>query len=388
MEGSCSRIHGHSASLLPRAGAADRERPHESEGGHHGAARPDSGQTSFCYAPSPKYSHSPRNAWATGTYWGILSASVPPGQRWTSRGTGAWQLSLPWPAASESPPPEDIPSPFADERKPPQYPHASTPQPGVAVPAPFQPPFSGPYGSMGAPAPAGISVETLSNDIQSLIVAMKTEFSHNPHDASVQNRLRALLDLQGVLQRQSLPPDQLELIKNKVTELAAVTMRPSSAQNSTQNPALVPPPGHATVAHSASVTPAPALAHPGQASVTLDSLLGAGALAALMARQSATPQNSTPNPPYTNNAIRSPPPAQAEQPGPPAQNPMALLDRLRQAGMLPGAAPTNAGAAPPPPPSILPPNIASILSSAKAQAAQPVDHAAMAGLSAAALKQQ
>ena len=218
---------------------------------------------------------------------------------------------------------------------------------------------------------------------------MRTEFSLSPHDASVQTRFRALLDLQSVVQRQSLPPDQLELIKNKVTELAAVTMR--RAQDSTQNPVLAAPPRHATGPPSASVTPLPAVAPPAQAPVTLDSLLGTGALAALMARQSATPQNSTPNPPYKNNAIRSPPPVQAEQPGPPAQNPMALLDRLRQAGMLTGAGPTVASAAPPPPPaSILPPNLASILSSAKAQAVQPViiDHASMVGLGAAALKQQ
>ncbi|KND92467.1 Uncharacterized protein C4G9.04c [Tolypocladium ophioglossoides CBS 100239] len=312
---------------------------------------------------------------------------TPPGARGPPGPAGAYSPQ-PFPQPNGGRPGEPAPSDFHYPGQQ-QYPHTSTPQPSVSAPAPFQPP-SGLYGSVGAPAPAGISVETLSHDIQNLIVAMKAEFSHNPHDVSVQNRLRALLDLQGVLQRQSLPADQLELIKNKVTELAAVTMRPSLAQNSTQNPALVPPPRHAMGPHSASVAPIPALAPPGQPSVTLDSLLGPGALAALMARQSATPQNSTPNPPYTNNNIRSPPPAQAEQPGPPAQNPMALLDRLRQAGMLPGAAPTNAGAVPPPPPQpILPPNIASLLSSAKAQAGQPVlDHAAMAGLSAAALKQQ
>ncbi|KAH7015510.1 DNA replication ATPase [Ilyonectria destructans] len=199
-------------------------------------------------------------------------------------------------------------------------------------------------------------------DIQNLIVATKAEFSHNPHDASVQNRLRALLDLQGIVQSTSLPPDQLELIKNKVTELAAVNMRGLSAQNSTPTPATVPP--QAPPAPPVAVTPSPAPAAPAMGSVTLDSLLGQGALAALMARQSATPQNATPTPtpPYANVAIRSPPPTHMEPPKPaaapapspapaaPAQasNPLALLDQLRLAGMLPAATPPAAPVAPPP----------------------------------------
>ena len=196
---------------------------------------------------------------------------------------------------------------------------------------------------------------------------MKTEFSQNPHDASVQNRLRALLDLQGVVQRTSLPQDQLELIKNKVTELAAVTIRASSSRNSTPVPAAVPALAHSAPPAAVPVAPAPTASGPG-APVTLDALLGTGALAALVARQSATPQSSNPNPPYPNAAIRSPPPTQRELPKPAAapagaQNPNAttLLDRLRLAGML---TPTNAGpAAPPPLP--MPPTIASLLASSK-----------------------
>ncbi|KAJ6440765.1 mRNA cleavage factor complex component Pcf11 [Purpureocillium lavendulum] len=278
----------------------------------------------------------------------------------------------------------------------PAYSYPVQQQVRLPVQAPYQAPYPGSYGQ-AAPVPAGISVDTLSNDIQNLIVAMKAEFTQNPHDAGVQNRLKALLDLQGVMQRTSLPRDQLELIKNKVTELAAVTLRPASAPGSTQSSTLVPPLAHVAAPHSTSVTPAPAAGN-GNAPMTLDGLLGHGALAALLARQSTTPQNTTPNPPYASQAIRSPPPIQAEpaKPPAPAQAPMALslLDQLRQAGMLPNATPPNAApaVAPPPPaqaqPSILPPNIANLLSSAKAQGltglAAPVDP----GLSAAALKSQ
>lgn len=227
---------------------------------------------------------------------------------------------------------------------------------------------------------------------------MRAEFSQNPHDASLQNRLKALLDLQGVLQRTSLPPDQLELIKTKVTELAAVTMRATPAQNSTPTPALVPPQAHPAPAPSASVTPSAAPAGPFQApQVTLDSLLGPGALAALLARQSATPQNTTPNPPYNSSAIRSPPPAQAELPKPPAPaptpaapgNPLDLLEKLRQAGLLPSTGTPPNGGTPVPPPAAFPPNLASILSQAKANSALPgISTPTRPLFDSAALKQQ
>ncbi|KAG5944798.1 hypothetical protein E4U53_006819 [Claviceps sorghi] len=284
------------------------------------------------------------------------------------------------------------------------------------TPVSFQPPLAGPYGPGGAVLPVGISVEkeTLSNDIQNLIVAMKAEFTQNPHDASIQNRLRALLDLQGIVQRTSLPPDQLELIKNKVTELAAVTRRAPSAQNSTLVPGYMPPP------HSASVTPSPAFApEQKKPQVTLDTLLGPGAMAALMARQAAASQGATSTTPMpgpfatatpttmtTAQSIRSPPSSHAEAakpapappppPPPPPKNPLALLDQLRQAGLLRSTTPTNTNtltAAVHPPPvvaqPILPANISSILASAKAAASHQgfgkINHGS---LNEAAIKQQ
>lgn len=220
------------------------------------------------------------------------------------------------------------------------------------------------------PVSAGISIETLTQDIQNLITTTRAEFSQNPHDPSIPTRLKALQDLFGIVQSTSLPPDQLELIKNKVNELAAVNLR-SLPQHS--KPAVPPQPRPAPVAPS----PAP----PAQAPVTLDTLLGQGALAALMARG---PTQTTPIPPPV--AIRSPPPTHVEPPKPvPAApaNPMALMDQLRMAGLL--STPASTPVPPPPaPPSFIPANIASILASAKAAAAQkaPVN----SGINAAMLK--
>lgn len=250
-----------------------------------------------------------------------------------------------------------------------------SPQPYGLGQAPYQQPGQGQYGTPVAPGPPGITVDNLPNDIQELITATKEEASQFPHDTSVQTKLRALMDLQTVVQRGGIPPDQLELIKNKVTELVSVPRRATSAQPPSFPPGNLPYQPHA--GHSTSVTPTPTpAAQQAQAPTSLDSLLGQGALAALMARATSASQNSTPNPPAA--AFRSPPPqpepvAQA----PPAQNdPMSLLNKLRAAGMLPGATPPAAAShtPTPPPPApqasgqpMFPANLASILAMAKAQ---------------------
>lgn len=243
----------------------------------------------------------------------------------------------------------------------------NTPQPGQ-VQGPYQTPPSGQYAS----GVAGTNVDKLNQDIQNLIVATQAEFSQNPHDASIQTRLKALMDLQGVLQTSTLPPDQLELIKNKVTELASVT-RPTVAP-SYAGQSLLPTRPFAGQFQQVTQPPAPSAAAPG--GMSLDALLGQGALAALMARTGSNSNSTTPNPPGSA-AIRSPPPPTVAQPAPPSaaapNDAMSLLERLRSAGMLPPVASTPTPPVPAvpqaiPPPSLIPANIASILSAAKAGA--------------------
>jgi pre-mRNA cleavage complex 2 protein Pcf11 len=188
----------------------------------------------------------------------------------------------------------------------------------------------------------------------------KADFAQNPWDSSIQTRLKALLDLQTILQSQELPPDQIALIRDQVTQLSQASQ--SAPKNQTP-PVHIPP------------TPVAATSAPAQ-QTTLSSLLGPGALAALLARQSATPQPTPPSQPTA--PIRSPQPGHQipYQPPPPAassststQDPSSLLERLRAAGILQGAAvvtssptPTNAlaGSLPlgyPPPPFVnTPPN--------------------------------
>ncbi|RYO78899.1 hypothetical protein DL766_003005 [Monosporascus sp. MC13-8B] len=195
-----------------------------------------------------------------------------------------------------------------------QPPSRSTPQPPAASSA-FQPPQSGGY---GVPQ-AGISIEALNGDIHKLIAASQAQIAQSPHDPSIQTRLKALMDLQTILQTQNLPPDQAP-----------------PAQTSTPIPQPQP----------VAVAPPPAAAP----KISLDSLFGSGSLAALMARTSATPQVSTPQPPPATAAIRSPIPQRAEpqKPATPVQtDPKSLMEMLRKAGMLPPPPSTN-GAAPVP----------------------------------------
>lgn len=167
------------------------------------------------------------------------------------------------------------------------------------------------------------SVEALLSDISNLITSSKADFVQNPADTNIQTRLKALLDLQTILLNQRLPPDQIALIRKQVTQLSEASRPPLRIQTP---PAPVPAP--ASVA-----APAP----------SLNSLLGPGALAALLARQS---QSTTPQPPPQPQpiAIKSPPqfPPVSTPSVTPLPNTNALLDRLRAAGLLQsGTAPTS-----------------------------------------------
>jgi pre-mRNA cleavage complex 2 protein Pcf11 len=179
------------------------------------------------------------------------------------------------------------------------------------------------------------SIARLNSDIDKLITTSKAEWAQNPYDNSIGTRLKALLDLQTILQSQQLPPDQIALIKDQVDQL-------SIASQSAHKTLLPPAPVH---------PPAPvAAAQPPAQQPSLSSILGPGALAAL-ARVSATRQ---PTPPMLGGAqIRSPQPAYAQPPyqqpptiaptSTPAPEASSLLERLRAAGMLPAiSTPTSA----------------------------------------------
>ncbi|AEO71694.1 uncharacterized protein THITE_2124427 [Thermothielavioides terrestris NRRL 8126] len=289
----------------------------------------------------------------------------------------------PYPAHPVSGPPHAIP-------------HRATPQPAPSA-GPYPPypqPASGPvYGA--APQP-GISIDKLKDDIQQLIIVEKAEFAKDPLDTSKQTRLKALLDLQTIIQSQDMPQDQLMIIRDRVAELA-VNIRPqppAAVTAAAAGPAALTAPSTAYPGVPYTVTPTPpvvsqqpapvppaAAAPPptaaGKGGVSIDSIFGQGALATLLsvaARKSATPQQRTPTPQHPPPpppppalpalgpaaaaaiaaALRSPPPQTSAQPArpvaaaappPPPSDPSALLAMLRQSGLIK----SDATPTPPPP---------------------------------------
>lgn len=162
----------------------------------------------------------------------------------------------------------------------------------------------------------------------------------------MQQRLKALLDLQSILQRQQLPQEQLKLIRDQVSQLAPA-------------PKPIPQPMAQPTPSSLPVAPSPPIPTPPTQSVSnsaiqpnLQSLLNSGTLADLI-KSTANRQRPTPPPPQP-----PPPPPQAfpipqvstSQAAQPAAAPATaenpLIASLRARGLLPP--PQAAPAAPEP----------------------------------------
>ncbi|KAI1430581.1 hypothetical protein GGR50DRAFT_191040 [Xylaria sp. CBS 124048] len=222
-------------------------------------------------------------------------------------------------------------------------PSRTTPQPPSS--SAFQPPHMGGFSL----AQRGISIEALNEDTQRLTAILKAQLAQSPHDPNIQTKLKALVDLQTILQTQNLHQEQLVLVRNQIADLA-VNIRATPAHNTTTPVSL---PNSVAVAPSSNAAP----------KVSLDSLFGSGALAAIMARTSAaTPHVPTPQPPQPPQpqASQAPaipvtaaplPPPQSAEPQKPAASapadPMALLNMLRQAGILPSTTtPATSGTTP------------------------------------------
>lgn len=79
-------------------------------------------------------------------------------------------------------------------------------------------------------APAPFVHDTLDSDLERLVVTTRNEFAANLYDVGVQQKLKALLDLQTILSSQQLPPDQRQLIKNQVTQLSQAAQASADSQ--------------------------------------------------------------------------------------------------------------------------------------------------------------
>ena len=148
---------------------------------------------------------------------------------------------------------------------------------------------------------------------------------------SIQQRLKALLDLQAILQRQQLPPDQLQLVRDQVSALGppkSAATRPYPQAN-VSIPSISTPPTQPIP----QATPQPNLA----------ALLNPNTLASLI-QATANRQQSTP-PPAVGSIVPQIQPSVTPQPAvtPAAENP--LIASLRARGLLPPVSSTGTPAA-------------------------------------------
>lgn len=172
--------------------------------------------------------------------------------------------------------------------------------------------------------------ESLNRDIEALIAAARTNFANSPFDPASQARLKALLDLQSILQNQQLTPDQLKLVRDQVSAMAGSQPLPA-----THSPIPVP------VQMAQPVPPVPT---PPAQPASLQSLLNSSTLADLI-KATATRQQPTP-PPQIPNLIPQLPVSSTPQPQA-AENP--LIAALRARGLIPShsAPPTMSASGPP-----------------------------------------
>ena len=170
--------------------------------------------------------------------------------------------------------------------------------------------------------PPPLNLDSLRNDLSALIGNAKADWSRNMTDPSINNHLKALLDLEHIISTQSLGPGQYAAIHDRISDLSRAPSRQLPMQQNNGHP---PP----------QTLPLNPLLLP-QQGPTLDSLLGAGNVAALLASVNARPLQPTPPPQTATPSLNT-----AQFPGPPsnAQNPASAIDILaafKAAGVLTG----------------------------------------------------
>lgn len=182
--------------------------------------------------------------------------------------------------------------------------------------------------------PAPQDLDSLLRDIESLISKARNDFVASPYDTGVQNRLKALLDLQTILRSQQLPPDQMQAVRNQVTQLSQT---PNQVAHTPMPPAVQAP--ISSPAHVATPTSYTASPQAPQPPVDLNALLNSNNLTDLLASVAkAKERSSTPSVP----AVGIQPPTQRTSVSQapinsvpaPSSDTTSLLASLRAAGIL------------------------------------------------------
>ncbi|KAI4103245.1 MAG: hypothetical protein LQ339_004348 [Xanthoria mediterranea] len=223
-----------------------------------------------------------------------------------------------------------------------QFPH---PQP---TPPNFQPPYQPPNPNTYPYQPPPMQdLNALHRDIENLISTTKLEFAARHWDTGLQTKLKALLDLQSIMRNQQLPPNQIQAIRDQVSQLAQTqppaTPTPGMPPSSMLPPNPVPTPTASTFYAPPSSTSQP----PADIQRLLDSNALAEILAsAARAKQSTPVQSAAPSipPPMNPPPVTSLP--QPDRTSTPSSNTTSLLANLKALGMLMPDTSTPNGAMP------------------------------------------
>lgn len=166
-----------------------------------------------------------------------------------------------------------------------------------------------------------IDLSALNRDIEALITAARSDFANSPLDPSIQQRLKALLDLQGILQRQELTQEQLKLVRDQVSALAPKSSIAVPSTVSSAIPVVSAPP--------MPIPPVQTISQP------LQQLLNTGTLAELI-KTTAACQQPTP-PPRVQSIMPQAPSSATPQPTVTSNPENPLIAALRARGLLPPA---------------------------------------------------
>ncbi|KAL8773972.1 MAG: hypothetical protein Q9209_001402 [Squamulea sp. 1 TL-2023] len=207
------------------------------------------------------------------------------------------------------------------------------PQP---TPPNYQPPYQAPTPTPYTYQPPPVQdLSDLHRDIENLILTTKLEFAARHWDTGLQTKLKALLDLQSIMRNQQLPANQIQAIRDQVSQLAQP--QPPTTPTPAQPPLSLPMPVPAPTP-TVSTYPVPSLPT-SQSPADVRSLLDSNALAEILASAARakqhTPVPSAPSsvPPSANAlAAASLPPL--DRVTTPSSNATSLLANLKALGML------------------------------------------------------
>lgn len=203
--------------------------------------------------------------------------------------------------------------------------YGSNPQPLTAQPQiPPRSTFSPSNGVQALLQPQS-NLDSLRHDLSALIEAAKADWSRNMADTSIVNHLKALLDLDHIMSTQVLGPEQYVAIRDRITSLARSPSSQATVSNGGQH--VMQPMGSNMM-------------NPPEQRPTLDSLLGAGNIAALLASANGRGPNPTPPPPISALPFQTsqPPfdPSNAATSSPMVNSAAALLEAFKAAGVVTG----------------------------------------------------